>query len=109
MDAADKSLKFFYANGVELGMSQYDFNFKFLRQSASQNRTVQGQGLITASNVPYAIVDEFTVAVSPPQAKALLAATFLAVRDYEKKFGRITVDKDVQAHFDATVGPLFSK
>lgn len=98
----DTEAKFFYCNGLELAVSPFDFNLKFVRQGAAPNAE---PGKMTAP----AKLDELMVAMSPAHAKAMLAGLYQSVKDYEANIGHITVTAEDQKKFEETFGPLLKK
>lgn len=95
----EKENKFFYANGLEIAVSPFDFNLKFLRQGTS---TDAKPGEI----LPPARLDELIVSTSPAHAKAMLASLFKTVLDYEKNIGPIALNIEAATEFDTTFGAL---
>ena len=94
--------KFFYSNGLEVAVSPFDFNLKFLRQGAPEN--AEAGKLLAPSRL-----DEIIVAMSPSHAKAMLAGLYSAVMDYETNIGPITISNEDQKKFNETFGPILKK
>ena len=94
----DTEGRFFYTNGLELAVSAYDFNLKFLRQGAPENPE-PGKQLAPAR------LDELIVGMSPGHAKTMLVGLYKAVRDYEANIGHITVNAEDQKKFDDAFPP----
>lgn len=96
--------KFFYANAAETAVSQFDFTIKFIRQGAAEGaRAAVEKAMVTGATtveMTPAVLDEFSVGMSPTHAKALAAGLVLAVSDYEKKVGPIALDKKFQDRYD---------
>jgi len=81
---------FFYSNKLELGVSPYDFSFKFLRKSAGQD----------SDNLEPVTDDELIVYMSPSHAKTLIPMLSMAIQEYEKQFGKIPKKKKKSKEFD---------
>lgn len=93
--------QFFYCNSVEIGVSAFDVNLKFIRQGTPKNAK---SGAVIPENIA-----ELTVAMSPAHAKAMLPGLYKAIIDYEKKVGLIAVESAVQKTFDETFTTLHKK
>lgn len=94
--------KFFYSNGLEIAVSPYDFNLKFLRTGARA-------GIEPGDPVTSIPLDEIIIAMSPAHAKAMISGLYNSVVDYEKTIGPISIDSAGQDNFMKTFGPLLSK
>ena len=90
---------FFYANGLEVAVSPYDINLKFLRQGSPENAET---GVATQPEK----IDEVTVAMSPAHAKAMLPGIFKAIVHYEQTFGSISLESKVEEDFGNTFGKI---
>lgn len=90
---------FFYANGLELGVSPYDFTFKFLRQSPQDNAA-------GGDNVPSQQNAQFSISMSPTHAKSILAGLLDAVSVYEQTVGKIPLPADQQGKLDETLSKI---
>ena len=99
----DTDNKFFYANGVEIAVTSYDFSLKFLRLGLPEGATFGG-----TINVPSRL-DECIIAMSPGHAKAMLSSLYKSVLDYENNIGSITLDSEAQKVFMETFGALLNK
>ena len=77
--------KFFYANGVELAMTAFDVNLKFLR-TGTQTVLQQQSGIKQASAV---LQDEMVVGMSPQQAKLLVENLTNVLQAYEVQIGKL--------------------
>ena len=95
----DREPKFFYANGVEMAVSAYDFNLKFVRQGAPSGAT-PGTA-VTAERL-----DELTVTMSPAHAKTLIGVFIKSVHDYEKNIGKIVLPGDEEEKFHDAINSL---
>jgi len=84
---------FFYSNNLELGVSPYDFSFKFLRKSA-------GQDSDSDDNLEPVTDDELIVYMSPSHAKTLIPMLSMAIQEYEKEFGKIPLPPEKSKEFD---------
>ncbi|MDP1639116.1 MAG: DUF3467 domain-containing protein [Candidatus Nitrotoga sp.] len=100
-DKMESEKQFFYCNSLEIGVSQFDFSLKFIRQGTPVNSK--------AGNVTPERVAELTVVMSPAHAKAMLPGFLKAVNDYEKNIGKIAVDKAIQNKFDETFNTINKK
>lgn len=98
----DADNKFFYANGLEVAVSPFDFNLKFLRQGADSD-AVGGAPAATKR------LDEIIIGMSPAHAKAMLSGLFTSVSDYEKSFGIINLPNEALNEFNKTFAPLLDK
>lgn len=80
--------KFFYANGLETILSDFDCNLKFIRQGTSSTDPVPA-GFSQNNPVSSAVLDSITVAVSPSLAKIVLVSLYDAIKRYEDANGEI--------------------
>lgn len=84
--------QYFYANSVEVAVTLYDINLKFLR-------TGTGEVPLNLTNSPVAQqmqpkkVDEFSICMSPQHAKSMLPALTSAIAKYEEIYGVIPQQK----------------
>lgn len=100
----DSDGNFFYANALEMAVSQFDFSFRFLRQGAAPPKLSVAPG--SAQQTGILRLDAMVVGMSPSHAKAMVGAIFKAVREYEKTYGKIPVEKAVEDDYQATFAPL---
>lgn len=87
--------KFFYSNGLQVAVSPFDINLKFLRQGAPDN-AVEGKPMQPQ------VLDEIIIAMSPAHAKAMLSGLFQSIMSYEKDVGPIALPADLQKAFNET-------
>lgn len=71
--------QFFYANAVEVAVSMYDVNLKFMRTGTPKSSLKVG----TQQNVQTELLDEMIIGMSLQHAKALLPALSEALKLYE--------------------------
>ena len=90
---ADK--QFFYTNAMEISISPYDLNFKFLRQ-------VAGEAELPLMEQQPKKIAELVVSMSPTHAKAMLTSIYISVMNYEKDVGKIALPEEMQKLFDET-------
>lgn len=69
---------FFYANAVEVAVSMYDLNLKFMRTGTPKSTLQTGM-----QQVQPELLDEMVIGMSPQHAKALLPALTTALQQYE--------------------------
>lgn len=72
---------FFYANSVEIAVSTYDVNLKFMRTGTPKSTMQPGM-----QQVQPELLDEMVIGMSPQHAKALLPALAQALQQYETQF-----------------------
>ncbi|MDD4964913.1 MAG: hypothetical protein PHI11_13455 [Gallionella sp.] len=90
---------FFYSNGLELAVSPYDINLKFLRQGTPDGSVV--------GNTPAPIrLDEMTVSMGPALAKTIAVMLFKVIEDYEKNIGHIALQAQEQKIFEDVFGTI---
>ncbi len=97
----ESDMQFFYSNSVEIGVSPFDVNLKFIRQGTPENAK---EGAVVPQNMA-----ELTVAMSPAHAKAMLAGFYKAVFDYENNVGKIALEAATQKTFDETFATFQKK
>ena len=81
--------KFFYANSVEIAVSQYDVNLKFMR-TGTPKPSLQPGG--TQQVIPE-LLNKIIIGMSPQHTKALLSALTEALKQYEKTFSQTDIKK----------------
>lgn len=90
---SEEKQQFFYANAVEVAMSVFDINLKFMRTGTPKTDLQQsGKG---GQTTQAEFREEMVVAMSPQQAKAFLPALTNVLEMYEKQFGVIPTPKEV--------------
>ena len=100
--------KFFYTNGVEVGISPYDFSLKFMRNGSPTPETVKAAAASQALGAsPAMVMETMTIAMSPVHAKAMLPILAQMIATYEQAFGTIALPPDHLAKWNA--GPPDAK
>lgn len=80
--------QFFYANSVEVAVSAFDFNLKFLRNGTSASNPKQNSKQHTAKvRANIELRDEMVIGMSPQHAKAMLPHLTEMLKAYEETFG----------------------
>lgn len=98
----ESEMNFFYTNAVEIGVSPYDVNLKFIRQGTPED-VQQGQAVKPQK------MAELVVAMSPSHAKAMLAGFYKSILEYERSVGKIAIDASAQKIFDETFSAFQKK
>ena len=71
--------QFFYANSVEVAVTIFDVNLKFMRTGTPKSPPKVG----IQQNIPPVLLDEMVIGMSPQHAKALLPALTEALKLYD--------------------------
>jgi hypothetical protein len=93
--------KFFYTNGVEVGISPFDINLKFMRNGTATPDSVKEAAKAAPAETAAMIRETMTVAMSPAHAKTMLPLLWQMVQIYEQNFGAITLPPEQRAKWDA--------
>ena len=93
-----RSTKLFYANGLEVAVTSFDCNIKFLRHGTA-NDTPVTSGIAQNKSVPV-IYDSLTVAVSPVFAKVLLSGLYNSIKQHEDINGIIPMPIEFAKLYD---------
>ena len=90
--------KFFYANGLEVAASPFDFSLKFIRNGTPDAFNKPGQNY----NVIPVLADKFVVSMSPVLAKLMLKNLTIAIDNYERANSAIVIPKELEVSAGAT-------
>lgn len=95
--------KFFYSNAIEVAVSPFDINLKFIRNgTATPAQVVPVNTPVDATPI---VQEAMVVAISPSSLKTMLPGLLQAVAIYEQKFGAIPIASDALARWNAAVKP----
>jgi hypothetical protein len=90
--------QFFYANAVEIALSVFDVNLKFMRTGNPTTSLAQSQANPPLmQQIQPTLQDQMVIGMSPQHAKALLVNLTEGLKQYEAQFGALPDGTKLQA------------